>query len=46
MFQAFQIEAVTTRYSVGSKNRQEVGEVLITNFTPVNAGSKMRSKRL
>lgn len=33
-FGAFQVEAVKTRYTIGTANRGEVGEVLITNFKP------------
>lgn len=43
-FQAFAIEAVTTRYSVSANANQRVGEVLITNFEPANASSTLRPR--
>lgn len=33
-FANFRVEAVRTRYTIGTANRGEVGEVLITNFKP------------
>lgn len=45
LFSRFAIESVTTRYSVNAAKSKTVGEVLITNFTPVIPGSSMRLKR-
>lgn len=35
VFQNFHIEAIDTKYSIGSKRSGAIGEVLITNFKPV-----------
>ena len=37
-FRDFRIEAVKTRYSISATAKQEVGEVLITNFKPGRSG--------
>ena len=37
-FRGFRIEAVRTRYSIAATAKQEVGEVLITNFKSSKAG--------
>jgi len=38
VFANFQIEAVKTRYTISTKSRDPVGEVLITNFKPAVKG--------